>query len=186
MADRWLDRVPRWVLAVGPVGILAVVFALLYFTEPFGALTAGDASTAEILWMLTVIGAIAGVIPVIIGMLWFPFIRDLEARYLHAFMALAAGVLVFIAVEMAGDVLEHVADSQHTLVGIALVGLGFGATFAVMYGASTWRQRKMAATDKSGLEVAYLVASHLVSTASGRGLVLGLTSSSMSQHRSCS
>ncbi|NGM69415.1 metal cation transporter [Natronolimnobius sp. AArcel1] len=173
MADQWLDRIPRWLLALGPVAILAVVFTLLYYVTPFDALAAGDASTAEILLMLTVIGAIAGIIPVAIGMLWFPFIRDLDARYLHAFMALAGGVLAFIAFEMTEDALEHAVDSQHTTAALGLVVVGIGATFAVMYGASRWRQRTMAATEKSGLEVAYLVALALGLHSIGEGLGIG-------------
>lgn len=173
VADRWLDGVPRWLLALGPVGILAVVLAVLARVTPFDALAAGNATTIEIVWMLAVIGAAAGIIPVAIGMLWFPFIRDLDARYLHGFMALAAGVLVFMALGMSRDALQHAGNAQQTLLGFALVAIGIGVTFAVMYGASQWRQRTMAATEKSGLQVAYLVALALGLHSIGEGLGIG-------------
>ncbi|AFZ71444.1 ZIP family metal transporter [Natronobacterium gregoryi] len=175
MGDRAIYDLPRWMLAVGPVVVLTAVFGLLYFTSPFGDLSGVDeASTLEIIWMLTVIGSIAGIIPVVIGMLWFPFIRELEPRYLHAFMALAAGVLAFIALEMTEDVFEHAGAAESTSLALALGAGGVTATFAVMYLASRWRQRKMADVEKSGLEIAYLVALALGLHSIGEGLGIGV------------
>ena len=161
-------------------------FATLYLTSPFGDLSgASEASTLEIVWMLTIIGAIAGIIPVAIGMLWFPFIRDLDPRYLHAFLALAAGVLAFIALEMTEDMIfdygvnvESTALLGTTVDGAMLAAtaaiLGVGGTFVVMYLASEWRQRKMASTEKNGLEIAYLVALALGLHSIGEGLGIGV------------
>ncbi|ARS88430.1 ZIP family metal transporter [Natrarchaeobaculum aegyptiacum] len=176
MSRRVLSDLPRWVLALGPIAILVAVFAVLYFTSPFGTLdSVGDASTLEILWMLTIIGSIAGIIPVAIGMLWFPFIRDLETRYLHAFLALAAGVLAFIALEMTEDMIfDYGVNVENTALAASAVIVGVGGTFAVMYAASQWRQRKMTATDKSGLEIAYLVALALGLHSIGEGLGIGV------------
>ena len=55
--------------------------------------------TPEILWTLAVVGLLVGVIPVALGMLWFPVVRDLPQHYLHGVLALAAGVLTFLAVD---------------------------------------------------------------------------------------
>lgn len=174
MSDRSIYELPRWLLAIGPVVILGVVFGLLYFTSPFGTLAAvDDASTLEILWMLTIIGAIAGIVPVAIGMLWFPFIRDLDPRYLHAFMALAAGVLAFIAVEMTGEIVDHAGAAESTMLALTVAAFGIALTFAVMYAASTWRGRTAASSDKSGLEIAYLVALALGLHSIGEGLGIG-------------
>ncbi|SDR45008.1 ZIP family metal transporter [Natronobacterium texcoconense] len=176
MSDRSLYDLPRWVLAIGPVVILLAVFAVLFLTSPFGNLDAVDeASTLEILWMLTIIGSIAGIIPVAIGMLWFPFIRDLDPRYLHAFLAMAAGVLAFIAVEMTEDMIfDYGVNVENTAVAAAAAIVGIGGTFAVMYAASKWRQRKMADTERSGLEIAYLVALALGLHSIGEGLAIGV------------
>ncbi|ELY43635.1 ZIP family metal transporter [Natronorubrum bangense] len=175
MTARSINDLPRWVLAVGPVVVLAVVFGLLYFTSPFSGLgSADEASTAEIVWMVTVIGAIAGIIPVAIGMLWFPFIRNLEPKYLHAFMALAAGVLAFIAVEMTEEIIEYGAEVDGALTAGTVAVVGVGGTFAVMYAASKWRQHKMSSQDKSGLHIAYLVALALGLHSIGEGLGIGV------------
>ncbi|RQG99952.1 ZIP family metal transporter [Natrarchaeobius oligotrophus] len=175
MSGRSLYDLPRSVLALGPVVILLSIFGLLYLTSPFGDLASVDeASTLEILWMLTVIGALAGVVPVAIGMLWFPFIRDLDPRYLHAFLALAAGVLVFIAIEMTEDIADYAGAAENTSAAVVLAVVGVAGTFAVMYVASEWRGRKMASTEKSGLEIAYLVALALGLHSIGEGLGIGV------------
>ncbi|APW99125.1 metal cation transporter [Halobiforma lacisalsi AJ5] len=175
MRDRSLQDLPRWLLAIGPLVVLAVVFGLLSLTSPFGDLSAGEgATTLEIVRVLTVIGSIAGIVPVAIGMLWFPFIRNLPTRYLHGFMALAAGVLAFIAVEMVGDVADYAGEASNTPVVLALALAGIGTTFAVMYLVSRWRQHAAAGAEKSGLEVAYLVAFALGLHSVGEGLGIGV------------
>ena len=55
--------------------------------------------TIGILQTLALIGILVGVIPVALGMLWFPVMRDLPQYYLHGVLALAAGVLTFLAVD---------------------------------------------------------------------------------------
>lgn len=175
MTGRSLSQLPRWVQAVGPIVILVVVFITLYLTSPFGAIDQlADASPLQMLWMLTIIGTIAGIIPVAIGMLWFPFIRGLDPRYLHAFLALAAGVLVFIAIEMTDEILDHGAEVDSALLAGTVAVVGVLGTFVAMYVVSKWRQRTMASTEKSGLEIAYLVAFALGLHSIGEGLGIGV------------
>ncbi|WP_049927335.1 ZIP family metal transporter [Halopiger goleimassiliensis] len=176
MSDRSRYDLPRWILAIGPVFVLLAVCSLLYLTSPFGDLSGGsDATTLEVLWIVTVIGILAGIVPVAIGMLWFPFIRNLETRYVHGFMTLAAGVLVFIGLEIVRDVVEltGAVGASALAAGIA-VGSG-GLTFGVMYVASRWRQRTMVTGGKSGVEIAYLVAIALGLHSIGEGLGIGVS-----------
>ncbi|MFC4542337.1 ZIP family metal transporter [Halosolutus amylolyticus] len=173
MSRSFSSAIPRPLLAIGPLVVLLTVFGLLALTTPFGTIDAQGATTGEVLLTVTIIGAIAGIIPVAIGMLWFPFLRDLDPRYLHAFLALAAGVLAFIAIEMTRDVVAYTAAVDRTALAAALAVGGVGATFAVMYAASAWRQRTMASTEKSGLAIAYLVALALGLHSVGEGLGIG-------------
>ncbi|WP_436344178.1 ZIP family metal transporter [Natronorubrum sp. FCH18a] len=175
MTGRSIRDLPRWLLAISPLLVLGAIFGALYLTSPFADLGGVDeAGTLDMIWMLTVIGAIAGIIPVLIGMLWFPFIRDLDPRYLHAFMALAAGVLVFIAVEMSEEVFAYSADAERTVLAAVLAVVGVAGTFLLMHAVSEWRQRKMADRRKSGLEIAYLVALALGLHSLGEGLGIGV------------
>ncbi len=177
---------PRWILAIGPVAILSAVFITMYVTSPFGNVDQlAQAGTLEVLWMLTLIGLLAGIVPVAIGMLWFPFIKGLDHRLLHAFLALAGGVLAFIAVEMTEEIVENAAAVEHAVgvAGLRLEGtilaavvalVGVLGTFAVMDAVSRWRQRKMTEIDRSGLEIAYLVALALGLHSIGEGLGIGV------------
>ncbi|MFU8867605.1 ZIP family metal transporter, partial [Natronococcus sp.] len=169
------ERVPHWVLAVAPLGVLAFVIGLLVVTSPFGDIESmAGAGTADILWMLTIIGFLAGVVPVAIGMLWFPFIRALDYRLIHGFLALSAGVLAFIAFEMVGEVLDYGAELESTSLAAAAAIGGVAATFGIMYALSKWRQRTAATgAEKSGLHVAYLVAVALGLHSIGEGLAIG-------------
>ncbi|WP_252701168.1 ZIP family metal transporter [Natronosalvus vescus] len=175
MSDDNLYGLPQWVLAIGPVVILAAVFSVLYLTSPFGNIDQmADAGTAEILWMLLIIGLIAGIVPVAIGMLWFPFIKGLDPRYLHGFLALAAGVLAFIALEMTEEIVDHAGAVENGSLAIGAAFVGVVGTFVVMYLASQWRQRTAIDGEKSGLHIAYLVALALGLHSIGEGLGIGV------------
>lgn len=72
-----------------------------------------------------VIGTYVGVIPVLIGLLWYPFIKRLSANKYNFFLSLTAGLLVFLGIdalvegnEIAG---ENVAGAFNGQVLIAMV-----------------------------------------------------------------
>lgn len=172
--DPVTDRFPRWALGIGPVVILAVVLAVLFFTSPFGDAEAmASAGTLEALWMLAIIGTIAGIAPVVIGMLWFPFIRSLEYRYMHAFLALSGGVLAFIAFELVEEVVSLGGQTDRPALVGGLAVAAIGLTFLVMHVVSEWRKRTECRTESQGLHVAYLVAVALGLHSVGEGLAIG-------------
>lgn len=168
------STVPRWLQALGPVAVLGAIFALLATVSPFGALTAAEATTLEILWVVTIIGTVAGVVPVLIGMCWFPIIRELDPRYLHGFMTLAAGVLAFISLEMLEGIVGYGAAADRTVLAAALAIVGIGGTFLAMSAAGEWRQRELASRENRGLRIAYLVALALGLHSLGEGLGIGV------------
>ena len=72
-----------------------------------------------------VIGTYVGVIPVLIGLLWYPFIKRLSANRYNFFLSLTAGLLVFLGIdalveanEIAG---ENVAKAFNGQVLIAMI-----------------------------------------------------------------
>lgn len=168
------DRIPIGVLAIAPLVVLAGTLGLLYLTSPFGDLgTMTEASTFEIIWMLAVIGAIAGIAPVVIGMLWFPFIRSIDYQYTQWFLAASAGVLAFIGFEMAGEIVELGMQADNSRVVGVLAVVGIAASFAVMSVIGKWQKRVLYDADRSGLVVAYLIAVALGLHSLGEGLAIG-------------
>jgi zinc transporter ZupT len=57
------------------------------------------------------IGIYVGVIPVLIGLLWFPFIKRLSMNKYNFFLSLTAGLLVFLAIDALVESNEIVAEN---------------------------------------------------------------------------
>ncbi|GAB6877982.1 hypothetical protein JCM17823_02560 [Halorubrum gandharaense] len=154
--------------------ILGAVLALLFFTSPFGDAGAmADASTGEVLWTITIISLFVGIVPVAIGMLWFPYIRRLNPVYLHAVLALSAGVLAFVAVEMTEEAIDYAGEAADPLLAGGVALAAGVVTFLIVMGASRWSHRKLRDTESRGLGVAYLVAVGLGLHSVGEGIAIG-------------
>lgn len=169
---RWL-QLRSAVLAFGPFVILGGILVGLYLTSPFGDIEAlSDADTLSMLWMLTVVGAIAGVVPVMVGMLWYPFLRTLTNRWIYGVLALSAGILTFAGVEMLGGIVDNA--TARPGIGAVVAFLGITGTFVGLLLVSRWRYRKIrSGTTESGLQVAYLIALGLGLHSFGEGLAIG-------------
>lgn len=167
------SRIRRAVLALGPFFVLGSVLVGLFLTSPFGnveELAAAD--TLSLLWMLTIVGLFAGTIPVLIGMLWYPFLRSLEARWIHAVLALSIGVLTFAGYEMLGGIVDNAAATP--VRGTAAAVVGVAGAFWALSRVSEWRYRKIR-EDGAGeaMQVAYLIAIGLGLHSIGEGLAIG-------------
>jgi zinc transporter ZupT len=53
-----------------------------------------------------VIGTYVGIIPVMIGLLWLPFIKRISKQKYHFFLALTAGLLLFLAIDSIEEAIE--------------------------------------------------------------------------------
>ncbi len=168
------ESVPQWILAFGPFVVIGIVvvasFGAVSFFE-FDWLSASG--TGEILAVLTVIGFVAGILPVFVGMLWFPYIRQLDPSWIHAILAFSAGILAFIAFEMGEEAVEHAIDVPTAMLGEAVIGIGAVATIGFMEIISRWRKSKSVESSNDGLRVAYLVAIGLGLHSVGEGLAIG-------------
>jgi zinc transporter ZupT len=69
----------------------------------------------ELLGFFAIIGTYVGIIPVMIGLLWLPFIRRISKQKYHFFLALTAGLLLFLAIDSIEEALEV---SDESLAGI--------------------------------------------------------------------
>jgi len=72
------------------------------------------APTAELVGFFAIIGTYVGIIPVLIGLLWLPFIRRIGRNKYRFFLALTAGLLLFLGIDA---VEEAVAISAESLAG---------------------------------------------------------------------
>ena len=60
----------------------------------------------ELVGLFAVIGTYVGIIPVMIGLLWLPFIRRISKSKYHFFLALTAGLLLFLGIDAIEEALE--------------------------------------------------------------------------------
>jgi zinc transporter ZupT len=133
-------------------------------------------SSLGLLGTLALIGLFVGVVPVALGMLWFPYIRSMSDRALHAVLSFSAGLLAFLAVDAGMEALELTERVPGAYEGTALVALGVLGTLLLVQAASAWREERAAAGGAragSGLWVAYLVAVGIGLHNLAEGLAIG-------------
>ena len=129
-----------------------------------------------LLGTLALIGLFVGVIPVALGMLWFPYIQTMSDRWLHAVLVFAAGVLALLAIDAGFEALELAEQVPSAFEGTALVALGVLGAFLLVQAVSSWREGRAEAGDaraSSGLWVAYLVALGIGLHNLAEGLAIG-------------
>jgi zinc transporter, ZIP family len=117
------------------------------------------------------IGALVGILPVALGLLWLPALRRADPRWIAAFMALTGGLLTFLGVEALAEALELQAVLPSALGGPGLVLLGLAASALGMTFLSSRLSRGKAGA--TGLALALLVAIGIGVHNLGEGLAIG-------------
>jgi ZIP family zinc transporter len=117
------------------------------------------------------LGVYIGVVPVLLGMTWMPFLRTLSRRWIHFFMAFTAGILIFLGVETLVEAIEQSEGLPSALGGIGVVTVGaLGAFLLILLGSR--RLQASGAADRR-LLVAYAVAAGIGLHNLGEGLAVG-------------
>jgi ZIP family zinc transporter len=165
----WVEEDPYTVGVTSSTGIQTVeeVPAAVETPEASGSSVAGYA----------LIGLLVGVVPVALGMLWLPALRQADARWLSAFMALTAGLLTFLAVDALAEALELQAALPSALGGTGLVVLGVAASYLGL----SWIAQHLSSRDPAtagggtlaGVALATMVAVGIGLHNLGEGLAIG-------------
>ena len=121
----------------------------------------------------TLIGLYVGVIPVYLGLFWFPALRQLGRRAMVFLLAVTAGLLVFLGLDTLAEALEQAAVVPGSFQGIGLIGIGVVGTFFLLDAIS----KRQAATGRSEasqrLSLAYMIAVGIGLHNLGEGLAIG-------------
>ncbi len=130
--------------------------------------------------LMALIGLYVGVIPVAIGMLWMPWLRGVDARWLRFLLAFTVGLLAFLGIDALLEGTELAGTGPEALGGAALVWLGAVAAYLVLSGVDGWLRGRRDAADGSapGVEgsawrAAFLVALGIGLHNLGEGLAIG-------------
>src|SRR5919201_3759833 len=98
--------------------------------------------------LMALIGLYVGVIPVAIGMLWLPWVRGVDARWIRFLLAFTIGLLGFLGIEALLEGSDIAQSGAEAFGGAALVWLGAAAAFLGLAGVDAWlRGRRAAAAD---------------------------------------
>ncbi len=142
----------------------------LTFTHTVEVATESPRPTKTFLVSFTMLGAYVGVVPVFVGVLWFPFLRRLARRWVHFFLSLTAGLLVFLGVDALEGALASAGAVPGAFQGTALVATGLlGSVIALVVLGRLAGGRAAS----SRLVVAYLIAAGIGLHNLGEGLAIG-------------
>ena len=101
--------------------------------------------------LMALIGLYVGVIPVAIGMLWLPWLRGVDARWIKFLLAFTIGLLAFLGIEALLEGTQVAGSGAEAFGGAALVWLGAAAAFLGLAGVDAWlRGRRAGAASGSG------------------------------------
>lgn len=121
----------------------------------------------------TLIGLYVGVIPVYLGLFWFPALRQLGRRWMVFLLALTAGLLVFLGLDTLAEALEQSRAVPGPLQGVGLIGIGAVATFFLL-DAIAKRQVSIGRSEAAQrLSLAYMIAVGIGLHNLGEGLAIG-------------
>ncbi|CAG0982545.1 hypothetical protein ANAEL_01832 [Anaerolineales bacterium] len=124
-------------------------------------------------WGFTLIGLYVGVIPVFLGIFWFPALRQMGRRTMTFLMAATAGLLVFLGLDTVAEALEFAGRIPSAFQGIGLIGIGGVATFLLLEAISK-RQTEITGNEADKrLAIAFVIAVGIGIHNLGEGLAIG-------------
>jgi zinc transporter, ZIP family len=158
------------------IGLVTSTGLVLEHEVEVAALTPeADLST---LGLYALLGVYIGLLPVLIGLLWFPSLRRASRRWLDFFLALTLGLLVFLLVDTIAEGLDLAGETAAVLNGLGLFALGaVGSVLALTSLQEVLRRRGAddagAAATRAPLALAYLIATGIGLHNLGEGLAVG-------------
>ena len=146
----------------------------LTFSREIAVATQSPAVNATYFWTFSLLGLYAGVIPVFLGLLWYPFLREISSQWLNFFLSLTVGLLFFLAVDTLTEALETTNMVAGAFQGIALVAMGvFGTVLLLFYLARRKPERADKATAEGRFWTSLMVALGIGLHNLGEGLAIG-------------
>ena len=120
----WVDGEPHEITLISSHGVT--------FTHEVEVASETPAAGIRYFAVFGLLGVYAGLVPVLVGLLWYPFLRDLRKKWLDFFLAFTVGLLVFLGIDGLHEALETAGRVPEAYQGVGLVALGvLGAVLAL-------------------------------------------------------
>jgi zinc transporter ZupT len=129
--------------------------------------------SSKTFWGFTLIGVYVGVIPIFLGIFWFPALRQLGRRAMTFLMAITAGLLVYLGLDTIAEALEVAAKIPSAFQGIGLIGIGSVATFLLLDAISKRQTGTTGNETDRRLSIAFMIAVGIGFHNLGEGLAIG-------------
>jgi zinc transporter ZupT len=164
----WVEGEPHHIKIVTATGIT--------FDHEIAVAAETPTAGASYFLTFTLVGLYVGVLPVAIGLLWLPFLKRLDRRWIHFALALTAGLLVFLAAEALHEALESAERVAGAFQGTGLVALGVLGAWLLLQafsGSGKGEAGEPATGNRQRLRLAFLIALGIGLHNLGEGLAIG-------------
>jgi zinc transporter ZupT len=130
---------------------------------------------AQSFLVFALLGLYVGVVPVFLGLLWFPVMRRLGRGVLEFLLAVTAGLLIFLGLDATHEALELAGRVPGPFRGVGLVGIGLIGAFLALVAVRrlTVEARSERSEAERRLALAYLIALGIGLHNLGEGLAIG-------------
>ena len=145
----------------------------LIFTGGVDAAIKTPEADANRFMQYALIGFYVGIVPIGLGLLWYPFMRRFSARGIQVVLALTVGLLFFLVVDTLQEGLELGAEAPGVFQGTGLVWFGALLSLLFLLAVDQSGQRKMKQAQNQGKRVAYKIAGGIGLHNLGEGLAIG-------------
>ena len=138
-----------------------------------------EAASATVLpsnttWLsFTLIGLYVGVIPVLLGICWYPALRRMGPRAFIFLMALTVGLLLFLGIDAVSEALEVAARLGSPFQGVGLVATGIVGTYLLLDAITRWQSTTGRGEADQRLTLAMMIAIGIGLHNLGEGLAIG-------------
>lgn len=138
------------------------------FDAEIAAAVESPQPTVSLFWRFALIGLYVGFVPVLLGMLWYPFLRRLGREGMNFILALTIGLLVYLAIGTWLDAVEFASVLPAFWQGVPMVALIALLTLGLLMAVGSGAQRH-----RSPLAISYLIAFGIGLHNLGEGLAIG-------------
>jgi ZIP family zinc transporter len=125
--------------------------------------------TGQVIWTLALVGFLVGIVPIALGMLWFPFFQTMSSKWLNAVLAFSAGILGYLIFDGGFEAFEAAAEVPSAFSGAIIAVLAIVGTWLLIQAVMDWGSDD----EESQLSLAYSAAFGIGVHNLAEGLAIG-------------